>query len=149
MYFNILKKDLRRKKIMNIILLIFIVLATMFVSSSVNNILNVTSALDNYLDMAGAPDYLVATRNKIFEADLTAVLNSTKSIEDYSVEKLLFLAPENFIFEGENITALGGTNVIQSDERLSLNYFLADGNKLEKVEPGEIYITEGKAEKSD
>lgn len=147
MYFNILKKDLRRKKIMNIILLIFIVLATMFVSSSVNNILNVTSALDNYLDMAGAPDYLVATRNKIFEADLTAVLNSTKSIEDYSVEKLLFLAPENFIFEGENITALGGTNVIQSDERLSLNYFLADGNKLEKVEPGEIYITEGKAEK--
>lgn len=147
MYLNILKKDLKRKKTMNIILLIFIILATMFVSSSVNNILNVTSALDNYLDMANAPDYLAATKNKIFETDLTAIFNSAKSIENYSVEKLLFLAPKNFIFENEKITALGGTNIIQSDEKLSLNYFLADGRKLEKVEPGEIYITEGKAEK--
>ena len=43
MYLNILKKDLKRKKAMNIILLLFIILATMFVSSSVNNIINVTT----------------------------------------------------------------------------------------------------------
>lgn len=57
MYFNILKRDLRRKKTMNIILLVFIMLAAMFVSSSVNNIISVTSALDNYFEMADAPDY--------------------------------------------------------------------------------------------
>lgn len=146
MYLNILKKDLKRKKTMNIILLIFIILATMFVSSSVNNILSVTSALDNYLDMANAPDYLVATMNKIFETDPTTILNSAKSIEDYSVEKILFLELKNFIFENENITALDGTNIMQSDEELSLNYFLADGSKLEKVKQGEIYMTEAKAE---
>ena len=64
MYLNILKKDLKRKRAMNIIILLFIVLATMFVSSSVNNIINVTSALDNYFEMANMPDYLVVTMNK-------------------------------------------------------------------------------------
>ena len=33
MYLSILKKDLKRKKAMNMILLLFIILATMFVSS--------------------------------------------------------------------------------------------------------------------
>ena len=63
MYLNILKKDLKRKRAMNIILLLFIILATMFVSSSVNNIINVTTALDSYFEMANAPDYLVTTMN--------------------------------------------------------------------------------------
>ena len=47
MFLNILKKDLKRKKAMNIIVLLFVVLATMFVASSVNNIVNVTTALDD------------------------------------------------------------------------------------------------------
>ena len=63
MYINILKKDLKRKKAMNVILLTFIILATMFVSSSVNNIVSVTSALNNYLEMADAPEYFAATSN--------------------------------------------------------------------------------------
>ena len=146
MYLNILKKDLKRKKTMNIILLIFIIIATMFVSSSVNNIISVTSALDNYLDMANAPDYLIATMNKTYENDVETILNSANTIENYSVEKMLFLAPENFIFKDENIKALEGTNMIQSDEELALNYFLSDGSILKDVKPGELYMTEGKAE---
>ena len=39
MYLNILKKDLKRKKTMNMILLVFIILATMFVASGLNNVL--------------------------------------------------------------------------------------------------------------
>ena len=50
------------------------------------------------------------------------------------------------MFEDESITALSGTNIIQSDEELSLNYFLSDDSILEKVEPGKIYITEKTAE---
>ena len=65
MYLNILKKDLKRKKAMNMIILLFVILATMFVASSVNNMINVTSALDKYFEMADAsiliaPRYLIA-----------------------------------------------------------------------------------------
>ena len=149
MYLNILKKDLKRKKTMNIILLIFITLATMFISSSVNNILSVTSALDNYLELANVPDYLVATMNKAYENDVETILNSTNTIESHSIEKILFLSPENFVFENGNENELGATNIVQSDEELSLNYFLSDDSILEKVEPGKIYITEGSAESLD
>ena len=48
MFFRILKKDLKRKKTMNVILLLFVVLAAMFVASSVNNIITVTNGLDYY-----------------------------------------------------------------------------------------------------
>ena len=64
MYLNILKKDLKRKKAMNAIVLVFVILATMFVASGVNNILTVTTSLDRFMDMANTPDYIGITQNK-------------------------------------------------------------------------------------
>jgi len=142
MYLNILKKDLKRKRAMNIILLIFIILATMFVSSSVNNIISVTTALDNYLDMANAPDYLIASMNKTTEVDVDEVLNSADSIESSSKEEVIYMAAENVAFEDDSIFAPGGTNVLQSDKDISVNYFLEDGSILKTVKQGELYLTE-------
>ena len=83
MFLNILKKDLKRKRAMNIILLIFITLATMFVSSSVNNILTVTTALDDYFEMAGVPDYFAATVNKGTGEDPYDTIKNAKSIDNF------------------------------------------------------------------
>ena len=44
---------------MNLILLIFIILASTFISCSANNILSVMTALDYYFDKAGVPDYCI------------------------------------------------------------------------------------------
>ncbi len=51
MYLRILKKDLKRKRTMNVILLVFIILASMFMSSGVSNIITVTTALDSYFEI--------------------------------------------------------------------------------------------------
>ena len=144
MYLSILKKDLKRKKAMNMILLLFIILATMFVSSSVNNIINVTTALDNYFEMANVPDYLVATMNKNLSVDIDETVGSASAVDHYAVENILFLSPDNFIFGDEDIVINGGTNLVQSD--IGMNYFLSDGSILETVKPGEFYMTEGKAD---
>ena len=144
MYLSILKKDLKRKKAMNMILLLFIILATMFVSSSVNNIINVTTALDNYFEMANVPDYLVATMNKNLSVDIDETVGSASAVDRYAVENILFLSSDNFIFEDEDIVINGGTNLVQSD--IWMNYFLSDGSILETVKPGEFYMTEGKAD---
>lgn len=144
MYLSILKKDLKRKKAMNMILLLFIILATMFVSSSVNNIINVTTALDNYFEMANAPDYFVATMNKNLSVDIDETVGSASAVDHYAVENILFLSPDNFIFGDEDIVINGGTNLVQSD--IGMNYFLSDGSILETVKPGEFYMTEGKAD---
>lgn len=144
MYLSVLKKDLKRKKAMNMILLLFIILATMFVSSSVNNIINVTTALDNYFEMANAPDYFVATMNKNLSVDIDETVGSASAVDHYAVENILFLSPDNFIFGDEDIVINGGTNLVQSD--IGMNYFLSDGSILETVKPGEFYMTEGKAD---
>mgnify|MGYP003320006287 CR=1 FL=1 len=115
MYLNILKKDLKRKKAMNIILLLFIILATMFVSSSVNNIINVTSALDNYFEMANAPDYLAATMNKNLAVDVDEMVREASAIDNYEMENVLYLTNENVICEDENIVIGGGTHLLHSD----------------------------------
>lgn len=144
MYLNILKKDLKRKKTMNIIVLLFVILATMFVASSVNNILNVTTALDDYFEMANVPDYFVATMNKNLAVDIDETVSSASAVECYGTENILYLTTENLIYENEDIVGKGGSHVVHSD--ISMNYFLSDGSILETVEPGKFYMTEGKAD---
>ena len=72
MYLQILKNDMKRKRTMNTILLIFVILAATFVASSANNLITVSSALDDFFEMAGVPDYWFASTNssdiKRFEA---------------------------------------------------------------------------------
>jgi len=144
MVLNILKKDLKRKRAMNMILLLFIVLATMFVSSSVNNIINVTTALDNYFEMAHVPDYLAVAMNKNLAVGIDETVSLASAVDSYATENVLFLSSDNFIYEDEDIVIEGGTNLVQSD--ICMNYFLSDGSILETVEKGELYMTEGKAD---
>ena len=61
MFWRILKKDLKRKKTMNIILLLFVILCSMFAAAAVNNIIAVTGGIEHYFDMAGVPDVTVLT----------------------------------------------------------------------------------------
>ena len=86
MYLRILRRDLKRKRTMNLILLLFIVLATMFAASSVNNIISVTTALDNYLEMAEAPDYFGATMNKAGGGNLKEAFEGMESVASYRTE---------------------------------------------------------------
>ena len=103
MYLNILKKDLKRKRAMNIIILLFIILATMFVSSSVNNIINVTTALDSYFEMADVPDYFAVTMNRNLAVAIDETVSSANAVDRYATENILFLSADNFIYEDKDI----------------------------------------------
>lgn len=145
MYLQILKKDLRRKKAMNVILLVFIILASMFVSSGASNIISITTALDDYLEMADAPDYLAVTMNKSGVVDIDGILNSAASVESFGREKILYMESDNITFEDESkITA--NSIFFQSGEDMSMNYILDDGGILKSVKSGEFYMTAGIAE---
>ena len=64
MFFRILKKDLNRKKTMNIILLLFVILCSMFAAASVNNIIAVTGGIEHYFDQADLPEIVVTLRGE-------------------------------------------------------------------------------------
>ncbi|MCI9189303.1 MAG: ABC transporter permease [Lachnospiraceae bacterium] len=147
MYLQILKKDLKRKKAMNVILLVFIILASMFVSSGVNNIISVTTALDDYLEMADAPDYFAMIMNKSGGIDTSGILNSADSVESFSKEKVLLMVSNNITFEDESKTVSSINPILlQSDGDISMNYILDGGGILQSVKSGEFYMTAGAAE---
>ncbi len=141
MYLNILKKDLKRKRAMNIILLVFIILASMFVASSVNNIISVTTALDNYFEMANVPDYFAASIDKSTDKDIYKTLENASAIDEFRIEEVATMSQSNITRNGEPLNASGSSQILQSDRDMALNYFLDDGSILESVPKGKVYAT--------
>ncbi len=141
MYLNILKKDLKRKRAMNIILLVFIILASMFVSSGVSNILTVTTALDRYFEMADVPDYFALYQNKVSDKDVYKVLESASAIDEFRIEEGITITQSNITRKGEPLDAsnTSQTLTLQSDRVMGINYFLDDGSILKSVPKGKIY----------
>lgn len=141
MYLRILKKDLKRKRTMNIILLLFVILATMFVSSSVNNILTVTSALDGFFDKAGVKDYFVATRDTPGTPYISKVLDEIEVVDSYEIEHIIYTNPDNYIYEGKQIESISNSLFLQAFEDSRLTFFDSDNKPIESVEEGKIYIS--------
>lgn len=58
MYFNILKKDIKRKKVMNSILLLFIIIASALIGSSLNMFYSTVSSIDYTIKKSNVSDVL-------------------------------------------------------------------------------------------
>ena len=82
MFFRILKKDLKRKKTMNIIILLFVILCSMFAAASVNNIVAVIGGLDYYFEKADIGDYHIIERSSGEEDTLSDLLEHSKNVSE-------------------------------------------------------------------
>lgn len=135
MYLQILKKDLKRKKTMNIILLIFVILAATFIASSANNIITVSNAVDNFFEKAGAPDHwLAATR----EADVKRFEElAAENGYDYHVSRLIQIEPKNVTVDGEK---MGYSNTLTISGLGGIKIFDKNNEEITKVNDGEIYV---------
>ena len=61
MFFRILKKDLKRKIGINFIVFLFMIMATVLVASSVNNIFVVLNATDYCMEKGKIPDIFICS----------------------------------------------------------------------------------------
>lgn len=136
MYLRILKKDLKRKKTMNIILLIFITLAAMFIASSVNNILTVTTALDDYFEMAEAPDYWIAISEQSEAERFYAFADENNY--DYKNIELLLIEPKDVQVSGEEFDY---SNTTYLSTLKNSKVFDSKGEEITKINDGEIYVS--------
>ncbi len=136
MYLRILKKDLKRKKTMNVILLIFIILAATFIASSANNMVSIMSALDNYFEKAGVPDYWFAATDK-------EVVDEFKSFADgqydYRCANLMQIDPKDVKRENQSIDYNQILNI--SSLKNATKIFDKNDNEITKINDGEIYVT--------
>ena len=127
---------------MNVILLVFIILASMFMSSGVSNIITMTTALDSYFEMADVPDYWALSENKSSDKDICGTLKNVSAIDEFRIEEFVRVSQSNITRVGEPLNA-SNTNqilVLQSDRDMGMNYFLDDESILKSVPKGEIYV---------
>lgn len=136
MYLQILKKDLKRKKTMNMILLIFVILAATFIAGSTNNLLTVSRALDSFLEKANAPDYwfVSTTTGDIEKFEEFAAENGY----DYNISRLIQIEPKNIFVEDEKIEY---SNTVALSTLGSIKIFDKDNKEITKINDGEIYVT--------
>ncbi len=95
MFFRILKKDLKRKKSMNIILLVFIILATTFLASSVNNLIAISESVDYFMDKAKTPDYMISSYGRGENKEFDNWINNSKIINSYDIDRSTILSKDN------------------------------------------------------
>lgn len=141
MLFRILKKDLKRKKVMNAILLCFILLATMFVASGISNVVSVMNGTDSYLDKAEIGDYVVISMGADSKASIDEILHEMESIRDYRIEPVVFGEKSNLKdMHGEKLEAKNSV-IYQSIEDSRLKFFDKENKQITQIKPGHAYAT--------
>ena len=140
MFFDILKRDLKRKKTMNVIILLFVILSVMFISSSVMNLTAVTSSLDSFFDKAGVGDYAVFERS----GGTTTVADAVKSAEgvtDFKQEECIFLSDHKFVgHTKEKDSQNASTGLLSCLSHQIEKYYDSSDSEITEVADGETYV---------
>ncbi len=141
MYLSILKKDLKRKKTMNIILLMFIILAVMFSASGLNNVLAVMNGTDYYFDKAGIGDYALITMGDDSTGNAAPILDKAECVKSYKIENCIFGSMDNVKrFDGTDVETRN-VSLFQSISSAKLNFFDVNNEPVTEIKQGEVMIS--------
>ncbi len=139
MFWRILKKDLKRKKTMNIILLLFVILCSMFAAAAVNNIIAVTGGIEHYFDVANVPDVTVLTMG---ENDAGERIGELACVKEIKTEHWLdVFSSKSFKYNGRKLDNFTNAACLISDSEMAVNYFDENNNIIESVDKGCFYAT--------
>ena len=149
MFFDILKRDLKRKKTMNIIILLFVILSVMFISSSVMNLTAVTGSLDSFFDKAGVGDYAVFERSGGTVKVADAVKNAD-GVTGFQQEECIFLSGHRFVGrEKVKDSQNANTSLVSCISHQIEKYFDGSDNEITDVKDGETYVRQSLLDNSN
>ena len=140
MFSRILKNDLKRKKTMNIILLLFVILSVTFASSSINIMISVYGGIDYFLEKANMSDYVVITRSSDGVNPADDYIEAAGSVTESRKEDVLFYSSTNLTKDGKTFTEFENPGVILPICDTQINYFDKDNEIITDVERGHIYV---------
>lgn len=141
MFWRILKKDLKRKKTMNIILLLFVILCSMFAAAAVNNIIAVTGGIEHYFDEADVPDVNVQMFNS-GESDFEEKIGGLASVKEIRTEHWLCLSSSKYFrYNGKKLDNFTNAAYLLSDREMAVNYFDENNHIIESVDKGCFYAS--------
>lgn len=141
MFWRILKKDLKRKKTMNIILLLFVVLCSMFAAASVNNIIAVVGGLDYYFEKAELGDYFIIERSTGGEDTISKILKHSENVSGYKTYNVVNASCDDLKTDSGKLMEFSNIVLICDINNTKQNFFGMDNEVITDVEKGKVYIT--------
>ena len=139
MFFEILKRDLKRKKTMNFIIFIFVIMSVTFVCSSVTNLSGTLNSIDEYFREAGVGDF-IAIERKGEGRTAKEVAETLSYVTDVKVEEVLYNAEGIENKNGESIVLSDIVVVSSIDRRINKYYYSDENLELTEVSKGGIYL---------
>jgi len=146
MNLKILKKDLQHKKSMNLILLIFIFLATTLIAGSINNLIVGINGTDYFMEKAGISDYILVTQGGSLE-DISdddkkaeAFLEESETVTEYSIDDIFYISKGNLQTDKSEKYELNNTAIISSCQIAQQNFFDEENHLITDMDEGTIYL---------
>ncbi len=150
MFLRILKKDLVKRKATNLIVLLFVILASMFVGTGLNNVLTVSNGTDYYLEKAGVGDFVIVTMkvgDKIGE--LEEVLKSEPSIKEYRLDTVVYSSQDGLKKGDGSLIETKNVPMLQSLQDSSFRFFDENNETPAPLLPGHCYVSGNFLSKND
>lgn len=153
MFFHILKRDLKRKKTMNIILLIFITMSSLFLASSVNNLSTITNMIDTFLEESKVPDFFTLAVVGTEEDQLDKFFKESDNVAEYQSVDMYNFTVNDIRLQRAGSTVKekyvpGNTVSVCPVPENFMKIFDAKGELL-SLNQGEIAVTKVEAETND
>lgn len=138
MFFRILFNDLKKKKTMNAILFVFVILVSTFMAAGVNNLYTTMSALNYYEDYSNIGDAFAFLNNVDDEAEMDAYVDGISSIKDFEKQEYLYMDSSKITMNGNKEFEMHNPMLIRNDFRYS-RIFDADAKEF-TLKSGEVAV---------
>ena len=141
MFGRILKKDLKRNKTMNIILFLFVIIASVFFASGIYNFVSVINGTDYMFEIAGIGNYQLIALGENAIGSFEGKVKSVPEVESYSFDTVVYMSKGDVFTEKGKQLEIENVGMLLSPERAGMTFFDNDDNAITSVAPGEVYIT--------
>lgn len=140
MILNILKRDLKRKKAMNFILFLLIILTSTFLASSINDLMVSMGAIDQFLEKANVPGYTILSMSEESnDRQIENWLANQETITNYVKEEQVYIVTDSLEKEDGEKYKISNSTVFTKIPKKYNKVFNMEDESLE-LKPGEVAI---------
>ncbi|GHV05712.1 ABC transporter permease [Clostridia bacterium] len=140
MFLSILKKDLQRKRAMNAILIVFIILSAMFLAASAANLMSTDKTVSHYINISKTADqyYLVS---EPFSKRIADFLTSGGLANGFEENVFIYPIPDDALSNGQKIESGGHFFCLTTPDNSYNLLFDENQRQITQVNPGELALS--------
>jgi len=144
-FFKILKKDIIRKKAMNIILFLFMIISSMLIASSVNMLYTTTTALENFKKVSNTADYMLITysdpvKGQENDRKLEEWAKSSDKVKSINYDDFLMVTADNITIPSQYGELKDSSMLVLAIMPKEYNLIFNQKDEAFKLEAGEVAL---------